>query len=44
MRHTTFHRNNRMRLQKIHKKLAREAKLAKKQGKAKAKAAQAKPA
>ena len=42
MRHTTFHRNNRMRLQKIKKKLAREAKLVKKQGKARA--AQAKPA
>jgi hypothetical protein len=30
MRHTSKHRNNRIRLQKIHKKLAKAAKQAKK--------------
>jgi hypothetical protein len=39
MRHTSKHRNNRMRLQKIGKKLAREAKVAKKARKAAAAAA-----
>jgi hypothetical protein len=39
MRHTTRHRNNRMRLQKIHKKLRREAKLRKKEQKARKAAA-----
>ncbi len=34
MRHTSRDRNNRIRLQKIKKKLTREAKLAKKQQKA----------
>jgi hypothetical protein len=44
MRHTSKHRNNRMRLQKIHKKLVREAKLVKKQRKAAAKTAATKAA
>ena len=35
MRHTTRHRNNRMRLQKIKKKLAQQAKAAKKAARAK---------
>jgi len=42
MRHTSKHRNNRIRLQKIEKKLIREAKLAKKAARAKGKAAAAK--
>ncbi|HEV3008975.1 MAG TPA: hypothetical protein VGX52_08080 [Burkholderiales bacterium] len=39
MRNTTRNRNNRMRLQKIGKRLRREAKLQKKLGRAQAKAA-----
>ena len=39
MRHTSKHRRNRIRLQKIEKKLKREAKVAKKARNAQAKAA-----